>query len=222
MAQIIFISEKNRERYLRTIRPLGNLFARTGVHPNILSVSGLILSAFAGLIYSQGLFFWAAWLVVLAGICDSLDGQIARQTNKRSVFGAFFDSTLDRYSDMFSLIGLAYHFAGGHDFLGLNGVRAPAEPSAWTVVVIALAIGGSFMVSYTRARAEGLGMECKGGLMQRPERLLLLIIGSLLGSIPVVGPTVMKLALLVLAVSANVTTIQRIVFVRNQFLAKSD
>jgi len=218
MAQIILISEKNRERYLNIIRPLGNLFARTGVHPNILSVSGLILSAIAGLIYSHGLFFWAAWVVVIAGICDSLDGQIARQTNQRSAFGAFFDSTLDRYSDMFFLIGLAYYFAGGQDFLGLNGGKPPVESSPWTVMVIALAIAGSFMVSYTRARAEGLGMECKRGLMQRPERIILLIIGSLLGSIPAVGPTMMKLTLLALAVSANVTTVHRILFIRNQLL----
>ncbi len=221
MAQIIFISEKNRERYLRTIRPLGNLFARTGIHPNILSASGLILSAIAGLIYSHGLFFWAAWVVVLAGICDSLDGQIARQTNKRSAFGAFFDSTLDRYSDMFFLIGLAYHFAGGQDFLGLHGAGVSVESSPWTVMVISLAMSGSFMVSYTRARAEGLGMECKRGLMQRPERIILLIIGSLLGSIPLLGPTMMKLTLLVLAVSVNITTIYRIIFIRNHLLTKS-
>jgi len=221
MAQIIFISEKNRERYLKIIRPLGNLFARTGVHPNILSVSGLILSAVAGLIYSHGLFFWAAWAVVLAGICDSLDGQIARQTNQRSAFGAFFDSTLDRYSDMFFLIGLAYYFAGGQDFLGLHLGKTSVESSPWTVMAISLAMGGSFMVSYTRARAEGLGMECKRGLMQRPERILLIIIGSLLEWIPVVGPTMMKLTLLVLAVSANVTTIHRIIFIRNHLLATS-
>lgn len=221
MAELIFISEKNRERYLRIIRPLGNLFARTGVHPNILSAGGLILSAVAGLIYSHGLFFWAAWVVVLAGICDSLDGQIARQTNQRSAFGAFFDSTLDRYSDMFFLIGLAYYFAGGQDFLGLHLNKASAESSPWTIIAIALAMAGSFMVSYTRARAEGLGMECKRGLMQRPERIILLVIGSLLGSIPLVGPTLMKLTLLVLAVSANITTIHRIMVVRNHLLAES-
>ena len=221
MAQVIFISEKNRERYLRTIRPLGNLFARTGVHPNILSVSGLTLSAIAGLIYSHGLFFWAAWVVVLAGICDTLDGQIARQTNKRSIFGAFFDSTLDRYSDMFLLIGLAYYFAGGQDFLGPHLAAPPVESCPWTVLAITLAMGGAFKVSYTRARAEGLGMECKRGLMQRPERIILLIIGSLLGSIPVVGATMMKLTLLVLAASANITTIYRIIFIRNHLLAKS-
>jgi CDP-diacylglycerol--glycerol-3-phosphate 3-phosphatidyltransferase len=181
----------------------------------------LVLSVLAGLVYSHGLFFWAAWVVVLAGICDSLDGQIARQTNKRSAFGAFFDSTLDRYSDMFFLIGLAYHFAGGQDFLGLHQGTAPSESSPWTVLAIAMAMAGSFMVSYTRARAEGLGMECKGGLMQRPERITLLIIGSLLGSIPVAGPTMMKLTLLVLAVSANITTVHRIIFIRNHLLAKS-
>ena len=153
MAQVVFISEKNRERYLKIIRPIGNFFARTGVHPNILSVSGLVLSAVAGLLYGHGRFFWAAWVVVFAGICDTLDGQIARQTNKRSVFGAFFDSTLDRYSDMFLLIGLAYYFAGGRAFLGLNGGDASAESRPWTVLVIILAIAGSFMVSYTRARA---------------------------------------------------------------------
>jgi CDP-diacylglycerol--glycerol-3-phosphate 3-phosphatidyltransferase len=221
MAQVVFISEKNRERYLKIIRPIGNFFARTGVHPNILSVSGLLLSAVAGLLYGHGRFFWAAWVVVLAGICDTLDGQIARQTNKRSVFGAFFDSTLDRYSDMFLLIGLAYHFAGGRAFLGLNGVDAPVESSPWTVLVIVLAIAGSFMVSYTRARAEGLGMDCKRGLMQRPERITLLIIGSLLGSLPVAGPMILKFTLVVLAFSANLTAIYRIIFIKNHLFSET-
>jgi CDP-diacylglycerol--glycerol-3-phosphate 3-phosphatidyltransferase len=182
MAQLVFITEKNRERYLKIIRPISDFFARTGVHPNILSVSGLLLSAVAGLLYSHGCFFWAAWVVVFAGICDTLDGQIARQTNKRSVFGAFFDSTLDRYSDMFLLIGLAYHFAGGRVFLGLN---------------------------------------CKGGLLQRPERITLLIIGSLLGSLPAVGAIILKFALLVLAVSANLTAIYRIIFIKNHLFSET-
>jgi CDP-diacylglycerol--glycerol-3-phosphate 3-phosphatidyltransferase len=221
MAQLVFISEKNRERYLKIIKPVGDFFARTGVHPNILSVSGLVLSAVAGLLYGHGRFFWAAWVVVFAGICDTLDGQIARQTNKRSAFGAFFDSTLDRYSDMFLLIGLAYHFAGGRAFLGLNGGGTSEGTSPWTVLVIVFAIAGSFMVSYTRARAEGLGMNCKGGLMQRPERITLLIIGSLLGSIPVAGPMILKFTLLVLAVSANLTAIYRIIFIKNQLFSET-
>jgi CDP-diacylglycerol--glycerol-3-phosphate 3-phosphatidyltransferase len=215
MVRIVFITERNRERYLKIIRPVGDFFARSGIHPNILSVSGLVLSAAGGLLYCHGRFFWAAWVVVFAGICDTLDGQIARQTNKRSAFGAFFDSTLDRYSDMFLLIGLAYYFAGGPSFLGTSGRNAPSGSDPWAVLVIVLAIAGSFMVSYTRARAEGLGMECKGGLMQRPERITLLIIGSLLGSLPTVGPFILKLALLLLAVSANVTAIHRIILVKN-------
>ncbi|MBU2498682.1 MAG: CDP-alcohol phosphatidyltransferase family protein [Proteobacteria bacterium] len=218
MAPSVFISEKNRARYLRIIEPVGNFFARAGVHPNILSISGLILSLLAGLLYSQGSFFWAAWVVVLAGTCDTLDGHIARQNNKHSSFGAFFDSTLDRYSDMFLFIGLAYHFSGGQTFLGFYENSTKPETSPWTVLVIIMAVAGSFMVSYTRARAEGLGLECKKGLMQRPERITLLIIGSLLGVIPVIGSLLLRLSLLVLAVSTNLTAIYRIIMVRRHFV----
>jgi CDP-diacylglycerol--glycerol-3-phosphate 3-phosphatidyltransferase len=216
MAQFEFISQRNRERYFKIVGPVGDLFARAGIHPNILSIAGLLLSAAAGLIYCHGSFFWAAWVVVLAGICDSLDGRIARQTNKKSDFGAFFDSTLDRYSDMFLFIGLAYYFAGGRPFLVPHQSGGSPDVSAWTVMAIVFAIAGSFMVSYTRARAEGLGMECKTGMMQRPERITLLVIGSLLGSIPVVGILLLQLVLLALAVSTNLTAVYRIMFIKNR------
>lgn len=219
MAQIVFISNRNRERYLRVVGPVGNFFARAGVHPNVLSLTGLALSAGAGFLYSQGRFFWAAWVVLLAGICDTLDGHIARQTNKNNPFGAFFDSTLDRYSDMFLFIGLAYYYAGGRP-LSVDEIHGEASP--WTVVVIILAIAGSFMVSYTRARAEGLGVQCKAGMMQRPERITLLIIGSLLGSVPVVGALLMKLTLVVLAVSVNLTALYRMYYVRNHVARGSE
>jgi CDP-diacylglycerol--glycerol-3-phosphate 3-phosphatidyltransferase len=211
MAQIVFISNKNRERYMRVVGPVGDFFSRVGVHPNILSLTGLVLSAGAGLLYSQGRFFWAAWVVLLAGICDTLDGHIARQTNKNNPFGAFFDSTLDRYSDMFLFVGLAYYYAGGTS-LSPTEIHGQAP---WTVVVIIFAIAGSFMVSYTRARAEGLGVQCKAGMMQRPERITLLIMGSLLGAVPAVGPLLMKLTLVVLAVSVNLTALYRMYYVRN-------
>jgi phosphatidylinositol phosphate synthase len=215
MAQFEFISQRNRERYFKIVGPVGDLFARAGIHPNILSIAGLLLSVAAGLIYCHGSFFWAAWVVVLAGVCDSLDGRIARQTNKKSDFGAFFDSTLDRYSDMFLFIGLAYYFAGGRPFLMSHQSGGSLEISPWTVTAIIFAIAGSFMVSYTRARAEGLGMECKAGMMQRPERITLLVIGSLLGSIPVAGILLLQLALLALAVSTNLTAVYRIMFIKN-------
>jgi len=217
MAELIFISEKNRARYLKIITPVGNLLGRIGVHPHILSITGLILSIFAGFVYGIGSFFWGAWVVVLAGICDTLDGQLARETGKDSNFGAFFDSTLDRYSDMFILMGLAWHFAGGPVLMeGKN-----PENSPWAVLFIVMAMAGSYMVSYTRARADGLGVECKIGLMQRPERITLLVIGSLLGAIPVMGPLMMKCALLILALTSNFTAIHRIYYVRNHIVKEN-
>jgi len=218
MVQFELISQRNRERYFKIVGPVADLFARAGIHPNILSIAGLLLSIAAGLIYCHGNFFWAAWVVVLAGICDTLDGTIARQTNKKSDFGAFFDSTLDRYSDMFLFIGLAYYFAGGRPFLMPLQPGGYPEVSPWTVTAIIFAIAGSFMVSYTRARAEGLGMECKAGMMQRPERITLLVLGSLLGSIPVVGILLLKLVLLALAISTNLTAGYRILFIKNRML----
>lgn len=205
MGEFTFLSDKNRERYLGIIQPVGNLLARLSVHPNILSLAGLILSMVAGVVYSTGAFFWAGWIVVLAGTCDVLDGQIARQTGKRSQFGAFFDSTLDRFGEVFIFLGLAWYFSARHQ-------------SPWVVLLIILAITGSFMVSYTRARAEGLGIDCKVGLMQRPERVTLLIIGSLVAPIPVIGPVLIKLTLLLLAVLSNLTAVQRIFYVKNQIL----
>jgi CDP-diacylglycerol--glycerol-3-phosphate 3-phosphatidyltransferase len=221
MAEFVFLSDKNRERYLRIIMPLGNFLARLGVHPNVLSFTGLVLSAVAGLIYSTGSFFWGAWIVVLAGTCDALDGQLARQTEKDSLLGAFFDSTLDRFGEVFILLGLAWHFSGGAVLLEAGGANTDEFQSPLAVVFIILAIAGSFMVSYTRARAEGLGIDCKVGWMQRPERITLLIIGSLLASIPVIGPFVMKLTLLLLAVLSNFTALQRMIYVKNQLLRKT-
>ncbi len=217
--QFEFLSNKNRERYLRIISPVGHFLGRLGIHPNVLSVTGLILSALAGLVFSTGSFFWGAWVVVLAGTCDALDGTLARETNKASKFGAFFDSILDRFGEILIFLGLAWHFSGGGVFLEGGKVSAGQSPVA--VLLIVLAITGSIMVSYTRARAEGLGLTCNVGFMQRPERITLLVIGALLGSIPLIGGILIKVTLLVLAVLSNFTALQRIVHVRNQLLRES-
>ena len=222
MTEFIFISKKNRVRYLRIIEPIGNLLARIGVHPHALSVAGLILSIMAGFVYSTGTFFWAAWVVALAGTCDALDGVLARRTSTISTFGAFLDSALDRYSDVFILMGLAWYFAGGPILLESHEQDIAAFQSPWAVVYIIMAIAGSFMVSYTRARAGALGLDCRVGLMQRPERLTLLIIGSLLGAIPVIGLILIKSTLLVLALLSNFTAIQRIIYVRKQLLRENE
>ena len=221
MAKLVFISEKNRERYLSIIKPFGTLLSRIGVHPNVITICGLMLSVLAGLFYSVGSFFGAAWVVVLAGTCDALDGQLARKTKQNSPFGAFFDSTLDRYSDMFLYLGLAYYFSGGQPFILPHSGAINSHASPWTVFIVLMAMAGSFMVSYTRARAEGLGIECKVGLMQRPERILLLIIGSLLGPVPKVGPLLLKFSLLLLAVSSNITAIHRIVYISRKILKEN-
>jgi phosphatidylglycerophosphate synthase len=221
MAGFIFLSDKNRERYLGAIAPVGNLMARLGVHPNILTLSGLILSGIAGLVYSTGSFFWGAWLVVLAGTCDVLDGQLAQKTGKGSRFGAFLDSTLDRFGEAFMFMGLAWYYAKIPLSLIDDGGKLDIFPGPLVVSFVFLAMVGSFMVSYTRARAEGLGIDCKGGWMQRPERITLLVIGSLLGSCPVVGPFLMELTLLLLAVLSNFTALQRIVYVKKQLLEEN-
>jgi CDP-diacylglycerol--glycerol-3-phosphate 3-phosphatidyltransferase len=222
MAELVFLSDKNRERYLRLVGPVGTLLARVGVHPNIISLCGLILSAFAGLLYSTGAFFWGGWVVVLAGTCDILDGMLARRTGKGSRFGAFFDSTLDRFGEIFIFAGLAWCFAGGRAFFQPKGADISSLQSPTAVVLIMMAIAGSFLVSYTRARAEGLGVKCTVGWMQRPERIVLLVIGSLLGSLPAVGPLLMKLTLLVLAIFSNFTALQRMFHVRNQLLKDNE
>jgi CDP-diacylglycerol--glycerol-3-phosphate 3-phosphatidyltransferase len=218
MARVEFISQRNRDRYLRCITPLGNLLARLRFHPNVITLAGLLLSAMAGLIYSTGAFFWAGWVLVLAGSCDVLDGQVARLTARSSSFGAFFDSTMDRFGEILVFMGLAWYFAGGSTGPLRSDPGMSQGVSPVSVVLILLAASGSLMVSYTRARAEALGLECKVGWMQRPERLTLLILGSLLAGLPVVGLTLMKLTFLVLALTANFTAVQRLIHVRNQLV----
>ncbi|MFZ0450905.1 MAG: CDP-alcohol phosphatidyltransferase family protein [Desulfatiglandaceae bacterium] len=222
MAEFSFLSSRNRERFLTLTRPAADFLARLHVHPNTLSLLGLVLSGLAAILYGTGSFFWAAWIVVLAGTCDVLDGEIARLTGKTSRFGAFFDSSLDRFSEIIIFLGLAWYFSGGQLSPLLRGLGTAGTLSPIAVLFIILAIGGSFMVSYTRARAEGLGLECKVGFMQRPERITLLVIGSLLGSIPDLGLFLMKLTLFLLALLSNFTALQRILHVKKQLSKETE
>ncbi len=217
MREFVLLSEKNRGRYMAMIEPLSGILARTGLHPNALTWAGLVLSGAAGCVYATGSFFWGGCLVVFAGTCDVLDGETARRTGKSSPFGAFLDSTLDRFGEALILLGLAWCFSGGLRIGdGPGGLRPADLHSPLAVALVFLAMTGSFLVSYTRARAEGLGAKCKKGFMQRPERMILLVVGSLLGAIPVVGIAVLKIALVILAIGANWTAVQRIIYVRKQ------
>jgi CDP-diacylglycerol--glycerol-3-phosphate 3-phosphatidyltransferase len=183
------------------IQPVARLLVSLKVHPHAITFSGLLLSILAFNFYRQGYFFPAGIMVVLAGACDVLDGKLARETNQMSKFGALIDSTIDRYSEILLFLGLAIFFYYDHRHV---------------IYLIILAITGSFMVSYTRARAEGLGIECKVGLMQRPERITWLAIGSILGAIPKLGVYLVIATIWFIAIFANITVIQRIVFIRNE------
>ncbi len=164
--------------------------AATGLHPNFLTLLGLVVTIWAAVLFAAGEFRWAAAVVFLAGFLDMADGQVARKQGRVSTFGAFFDSVVDRYSDMILYMGLLVYYA----MIG----------SFFYVVLAAVAMAGSFMVSYARARAESLIPACKVGFMERPERLVLLIIG---GAFNRMAPV-----LWLISVLSTVTVIHRIIY----------
>jgi CDP-diacylglycerol---glycerol-3-phosphate 3-phosphatidyltransferase len=164
--------------------------AATGINPNFLTFIGLVVNFWAAVMFATGLFKTAAIVIFFAGFLDMLDGQVARRQNRVTAFGAFYDSTLDRYSDMALYMGIMVYYA-------VNGRSS-------YVILGAVATAGSVMVSYARARAESLIPLCKVGFMERPERLVLLIIGGLFDR--------MAPVLWVIAVVSTLTVIHRIIF----------
>jgi len=187
--------------------PVANLLGRLNVSPNFFTILGFVFSLAAGLsfafaaelptltVYSQIFFIrLAGILILLSALCDIFDGAVARASGRQSRFGAYLDSVLDRYSETAVLTGLIYFFAVSGDIIH--------------TVVTVLVLVGSIFVSYTKARAEGLGVECKVGLMERPERLILLIIGAIAGGYILLG------ALWLLAVLTHITAVQRILHTR--------
>ena len=168
---------------------------KTGVTPNGLTIIGFLFTAVIAVVLALGYFITGGVLLILAALFDTLDGALARQTGQSSKFGAFLDSTMDRFSEGIVLIGLVYYYA--------------AAGSGWLeVTLLGVTLLGSLMVSYTRARAEALGFECKVGLLQRPERIILLVLG-------LITPW-MQAALWLLAIFTIVTAGQRIVEVYKQ------
>jgi CDP-diacylglycerol---glycerol-3-phosphate 3-phosphatidyltransferase len=172
--------------------------ALSRISPNTLTFIGLIINIVAAFLfgYARGananrMFVYAGIVIIGAGIFDMVDGRVARATNQVSVFGAFFDSVMDRYSDVAIFFGLLVYYARGNRFQ--------------YVVLVAFVMTTSVMVSYTRARAEALIGSCKVGFMERPERIVLVIIGALFNTWGVMAP-----ALWVLAVLSTMTVIHRI------------
>jgi len=204
-----------KEQARGIFRPLGRRLAERGVEPDHLTIAGVVLSLIAALLLGRGAFFASGLVLLLAGIFDILDGDVARERGIQSKFGAFLDSTLDRVSEGALYIGLAYFYFTRSQSATV-WMRGMFEGSAeWgdadgpTLGILALAtLVLSFLVSYTRARAEGLGMDCKVGVMERPERLLALGAGALLGHRFMPG------VLGVVFILTLVTVLQRVYHVR--------
>lgn len=186
----------------RLIQPLVQAMVRWRVHPNAITSLGFAVTIAAGVLYHFDHVRWAGLFVLLGGILDIFDGQVARVSELASKFGSFYDSTLDRLSEIVVFLGL----------LSLYNQYGRELADVWMVYVIALAMGGSLMVSYTRAKAEALGLDCSVGFMQRAERVLLLGAGSLFFGLMWQG-LVLRLILIVLAITTVLTAIQRIVWV---------
>lgn len=165
---------------------------RTGVHPSMLTVLNLLLTIASVWWLASGQFFVGGLIVAFASLFDVLDGALARATNQVSRFGSFLDSTLDRYADMVILLGLLIFFER-------------LTPHAVETLLIFAAAVGSLLTSYIRARAEGCGFDGKAGLLERPERIALIVLGLLTGWV--------TLMLWCLAILSNITAIQRFVHV---------
>ena len=171
-----------------------------GISPVQLTLAGTALSFLTGVIYAKGYLFLGGIMLFIAGAADLLDGPLARSTGKDSPFGAFLDSTVDRYSDFFVFAGLSVHFVRNGEIF-------------WFLVTLGIVLG-AFAVSYTKARAENFIKNCSVGIFGRSERILLLIAGTLVTPL-------LKLVLLVLFVGTQATAIQRILHTQKTLVETS-
>ena len=195
----------------KIINPLIKGMIKIGITPNFITTMGLVLNILAAVVLIYGGMYgatadfsyvgWAGGIILFAGLFDMMDGRVARIGNMTSKFGALYDSVLDRYSELFTLFGIFYYLILQNYLVGS--------------IVAFLALIGSLMVSYVRARAEGLGIECKVGFMQRPERVVLISLGAIFcgvfGGITVFDPIlILVVPVTAVAVFANVTAFVRL------------
>ena len=178
--------------YNNTLRPIARFFNVIGLHPNYVTLFGLLLFIAAAWFCAVSRWFYA-FAVVVAGSCmDGLDGMIARENNLNSKFGAILDSTCDRITEMALLGGIAFFYINSTSY------------RFWGPVLCFIALNSSFLISYIKARCEGVGISCNRGILQRPERLILLSAGLL------TGPSIMIWILVGISVLGFATIIQRI------------
>ncbi len=185
------LSEVVRKYSRKFLEPLARFISTTGVSPNVITVTGFLLMIIVAFVLAKGYFFWGGILITAFALFDAIDGILARMMERTSRFGAFLDSTLDRLSEVVIFLGLFIYYMGQNQQLEL--------------ILIYLTVVGSLMVSYARARAEGIGVPLKDGLFTRFERIFLLVVGLLFNQ--------MTLILWVLAIFSNLTAIQRMYMV---------
>jgi CDP-diacylglycerol---glycerol-3-phosphate 3-phosphatidyltransferase len=191
-----------QDRFVKMLAPVFEPFIRRRVDPNYITTVGFLVTISAGIAFFMGHTRIAGALVLLGGFIDIIDGQVARATGQSSVFGSFYDSTLDRVSEIVVFLGIFSLYGGGH----------PDFDYPWMVYTVALAMAGSLMVSYTRARAEALGLDCNVGMMQRLERVVLIGAAALVFGGAFEG-AVLTGVLIIMAALTNFTAFQRIVWV---------
>ncbi|MES2849212.1 MAG: CDP-alcohol phosphatidyltransferase family protein [Bacteroidota bacterium] len=229
------LRDKLQKMIYSIINPLVKGLIKIGFTPNLVTITGLILNIGVAIVFIIGAeeghrgelsyVGWAGALILFAGLFDMLDGQVARLGNMSSKFGALFDSVLDRYSELFMFLGICYYLISHHYFL--------------SSLFAFIAMMGSMMVSYTRARSEGLGIENKGGVMQRPERVVLTGISAIAcgvashfigGDYKLYVPffrwhvfetmTIFTLPLTIMAILTNITAIKRLLHANNELERK--
>jgi len=184
----------------KIIEAIVRALALSRIHPNVLTFIGLLINIWAAILFAAGNLLWGGVVVLGAGIFDMVDGRVARETNRVTKFGGFFDSVLDRYSDLALLVGLQVYYSS----INRN----------FYVVLTAIVMMGTVMVSYTRARAENTIPRCKVGFLERPERVVLIIVGALFNR--------MAAVLWVLAILSNITVISRMILTWNETKALED
>lgn len=192
-----------RKTFRGVLEAVARFFNRLGVTPNQLTLIGLVLQGIVAVVIAAGYLQLAGILLVFFSIFDAFDGTLARMTGQASRFGAFFDATIDRYAESIVLFGLLVYYTGQPD-------------STTQTLLIYVAVVGSLLVSYTRAKAESLGIPCKEGILTRAERVVLLVVGLLLGTWQPFAalPDALTVVLWLLAILSNVTAIQRVFAVR--------
>lgn len=181
------------------MEPVTSALTRWRIHPNTLSTLGFLITCSSGFFFHEHEVRTAGALILVGGVFDLFDGTVARRTGLASPFGAFYDSTLDRLSEIVVYMGLLSLYNDYRLVLGDVGM----------IYTVLLAMAGSLMISYTRARAEALGIECSIGLMQRAERVILIGLAAMLFG-EQNGGVVLKGVLIALAVLTNLTVLQRI------------